>query len=41
MIESIDNYINIKIELPAEAISSFVIDDKKIVKNDVIVVYAW
>ena len=40
LIESIDNYINIKIELPAEAISSFVIDDKKIVKNDVIVVYA-
>ena len=41
MIQSIDDYVKIKIELPAEAISSFVIEDKKIVKNDVIVVYAW
>ena len=41
LIQSIDNYVKIKILLPAEAISNFVIDEKKMVKNDVIVVYAW
>jgi hypothetical protein len=41
LIQSIDNYVKIKILLPAEAISGCVIEDNKIVKNDVIVVYAW
>ncbi|VDI00761.1 translation initiation factor eIF-2B subunit delta [Mytilus galloprovincialis] len=40
LIDSIDDYIKIKIILPAKAISTFVIEDKKIVDNDVIVVYA-
>lgn len=40
LIQSIEEYIKIKIILPAKAISTFVIEDKKIVDNDVIVVYA-
>lgn len=40
LIDSIDEYINIKITLPAKAISNFVMEDKKIVNGDVIIVYA-
>ncbi|CAG2242274.1 EIF2B4 [Mytilus edulis] len=40
LIDSIDEYIKIKSSLLQKAISTFVIEDKKIVDNDVIVVYA-
>lgn len=40
LIQKIDDYIRLEIQLPGKVISNFVIENKKIVNNDIIIVYA-